>query len=112
MLLLTLEDENTEFYIASLALGILQGIKLKALNPEVGIWTLGRPIFKEPLLNMPISKSLKQVIDSFDELEAIFMINPQNFNDFLSNLIFECAECQKNALASQPNLAIKTGNCN
>lgn len=109
-MILTLEHENIEFYVASLALGILQGIKLKALNPEVGIWSLGRPIFKEPLLNMPISNSLKQVIELFDELEAIFMINPQYFNDFLSNLIFECTECQKNALASQPNLVIKTGN--
>ena len=37
---------DAEFYIASLALGILYGMKQGEVHPTAGIWSLGRPRFQ------------------------------------------------------------------
>ena len=43
---LEIENINVEFYIASMALGVLEGIKQSVIHSESGgIWSSGRPIF-------------------------------------------------------------------
>ncbi|MDU9411008.1 hypothetical protein [Pseudomonas sp. zfem005] len=68
---LEFEESAAEFYIASLARGILEGIKSGALTAETGIWSLGRPVFRNTLTTLPISAELKEVLESFDELDAL-----------------------------------------
>ena len=50
-------NSDAEFYIASLALGILYGMKQGVVHPEVGIWSLGRPVFSQQVLR---SKEVSQ----------------------------------------------------
>ncbi|WP_171495354.1 hypothetical protein [Acinetobacter colistiniresistens] len=33
-------NKNAEFYIASLALGVLEGMQQGVISPEAGIWSL------------------------------------------------------------------------
>ena len=33
---------NAEFYLASLALGVLEAMKQGVVHPDIGIWSLGR----------------------------------------------------------------------
>ncbi|MCU9948073.1 hypothetical protein [Pseudomonas sp. PDM13] len=68
---LEFEENAAEFYIASLARGILEGIKSGALTAETGIWSLGRPVFRNTLMTLSISAALKAVLESFDELDAL-----------------------------------------
>ncbi|SFI97735.1 hypothetical protein SAMN05216602_3542 [Pseudomonas argentinensis] len=68
---LEFEENASEFYIASLARGILEGIKSGALTSETGVWSLGRPVFKCALTTCPISAELRDVLEGFDELSAL-----------------------------------------
>ena len=65
-------NKNAEFYIASLALGVLEGMKQDVLSPEAGIWSLARSSFSNELLKSTIiSNDLKYVIACFDEIDAL-----------------------------------------
>ncbi len=68
---LEFEENASELYVASLARGILEGIKSGALKSETGIWSLGRPLFKRALAAWPISPELRNVLEGFDELSAL-----------------------------------------
>ncbi|MGR0306678.1 hypothetical protein [Acinetobacter beijerinckii] len=64
-------NKNAEFYLASLALGILEGIKQGVVSPEVGIWSLSRSSFSSEVLKSTIiSDGLKYVIGCFDEIDV------------------------------------------
>lgn len=64
-------NKNAEFYIASLALGVLEGMKQGIIFPEAGIWSLARPSFSnEVLKSTMISDDLKYVIGCFDEIDV------------------------------------------
>ena len=63
-------NENVEFYLASLALGLLEGMKQGVIHPEVGIWSLARTSFSNEILKSPIiSNDLKYVIECMDEID-------------------------------------------
>jgi len=65
-------NKNAEFYIASLALGVLEGMKQGVVSPEAGIWSLARLSFSNEFLKSTIiSNDLKDVIACFDEIEAL-----------------------------------------
>ncbi|ERS04321.1 hypothetical protein Q674_00650 [Acinetobacter sp. COS3] len=65
-------NKNAEFYIASLALGVLEGMRQGILSPEAGIWFLARPSFSnEVLKSKMISDDLKYVIACFDEIDVL-----------------------------------------
>lgn len=65
-------NKNAEFYIASLALGILEGMKQGVLSPEVGIWSLARPSFSNQVLKSTmISDDLKYIVGYFDEIDVL-----------------------------------------
>ncbi|RZG86912.1 hypothetical protein [Acinetobacter venetianus] len=65
-------NKNAEFYIASLALGVLEGMRQGILSPEAGIWSLARSSFsKELLKSIIISDDLKYVIVCFDEIDVL-----------------------------------------
>jgi hypothetical protein len=65
-------NKNAEFYIASLALGVLEGMKQGILSPEAGIWSLSRSSFSSEFLKSTIiSDDLKYVITCFDEIDAL-----------------------------------------
>ena len=65
-------NKNAEFYIASLALGVLEGMKQGVLSPEAGIWSLTRSSFSNEFLKSTIiSDDLKYVIACFDEIDAL-----------------------------------------
>ena len=64
-------NQNAEFYLASLALGVLEGMKQGVISPEAGIWSLARPGFSNQVLNFTmISEDLKYVIKCFDEIDV------------------------------------------
>ncbi len=65
-------NKNAEFYIASLALGVLEGMQQGIISPEAGIWSLARPSFSNEVLKSTIiSDDLKYVIACFDEIDAL-----------------------------------------
>ncbi len=91
-------NSNTEFYVASLALGILEGMKQGVIHPEIGIWSLGRPIFLANIKKTSIiSKDLNYVIDCFDEIDLwASSENNQKMQiqmiDELRNICIKCLE--------------------
>ncbi|USA53706.1 hypothetical protein NDN13_00465 [Acinetobacter sp. C32I] len=65
-------NKNAEFYLASLALGVLEAMKQGILSPEVGICSLARPSFSNEFLKSTIiSDDLKYVIACFDEIDVL-----------------------------------------
>ena len=65
-------EENIEFYVAIMALGLLQSIKTKAVSSDIGIWSLGRPRFWKILKkDKLISEELLSVVQTLDELNAL-----------------------------------------
>ena len=70
---------NAEFYLASLALGILESMKQGVIEPEVGIWSLGRLQCSQQFENSPVlSDDLKYVIGCMDEIIIWAELDPQN----------------------------------
>lgn len=64
--------ENADFYLASLAIGILKSMKKGIVPFEVGIWSLARPIFWQDLANCTeISSELIEIISNFDEIDGL-----------------------------------------
>ena len=66
---LDVAKDGLESFVICPALGTLKSIRAGTLSPDVGIWTLGRPIFWNHLgeANL-VSKELLSVLQSADEL--------------------------------------------
>ncbi|MEX2964505.1 hypothetical protein [Microbulbifer sp. TYP-18] len=107
-LVLKTDIENAEFYLASLAIGILDSMRTGEISLEVGIWSLARPTFWEPLeKSLKVSCKLVDWISSMDELDAL-----QELNGDANRVIQETIEllklCQQDALNSKPALVMSS----
>lgn len=91
---------NAEFYISSIAIGVLEGMKAGNINFEEGIWSLGRPVFWECFLGDEIiSKMLLKCIQSFDEIDCAFGLSGKdNAVQMIDELLIVLYECQKQSL--------------
>ena len=98
---------DAEFYIASLALGILYGMKQGVVHPEVGIWSLGRPAFSTQVNKAKeLSNLLKKVIYVFDEIDC-WEDNPRQQLRMIDEMIGDCLQCLQQAAArNNPLIAI------
>lgn len=103
---LELEENAAEFYIASLARGILEGMKSGALPLEIGIWSLGRPAFRSATLATSISAELTAVLESFDELNALaeLGIDP---SPLLRRMTDALNQCQRSLSIDSSNFVIR-----
>ena len=68
---LQVSNEGLEAFALCLALGTLVAIRSKAWHPDAGIWTIGRPIFKDLLAKSNFPKNVMDAIEQADELSAI-----------------------------------------
>ena len=100
-------NSDAEFYIASLALGILYGMKQGVVHPEVGIWSLGRPVFSQQVLrSKEVSQTLKDMIANFDEID-FWDDNPRQQQRMIDEMIADCLQClQQVAARNNPLIAI------
>ena len=98
---------DAEFYIASLALGILYGMKQGMVHPEVGIWFLGRPAFLTQVNKAKeLSNLLKKVIYVFDEID-FWDDEPLLQQQMIDSMIADCLQCLQQAAArNNPLIAI------
>ncbi len=81
------EDELPAF-ITFLGIGILSAIRDKAVPSEVGIWTVGRPLIWEFLVEQPqVPKDVIKVFRMADELSAIEKLLPNEFDAKVQELI-------------------------
>ena len=93
-------NSDAEFYIASLALGILYGMKQGVVHPEVGIWSLGRPVFSQQVLrSKEVSQTLKDMIANFDEID-FWDDNPRQQQRMIDGMIADCLQCLQQAAGS------------
>ena len=99
-------NSDAEFYIASLALGILYGMKQGVVHPEVGIWSLGRPVFSQQVLrSKEVSQTLKDMIANFDEID-FWDDNPRQQQRMIDAMIADCLQClQQAAVSNNPLIA-------
>ena len=99
-------NSDAEFYIASLALGILYGMKQGVVHPEVGIWSLGRPVFSQQVLrSKEVSQTLKDMIANFDEID-FWDDNPRQQQRMIDGMIADCLQClQQPAVSNNPLIA-------
>lgn len=67
---LHIKQSNAQFYVATLALGLLIAMKSEKISLETGIWSLGRPEFLNKTLPF-CSPNLQNILQSFDELDAL-----------------------------------------
>lgn len=86
MTTLHIHAQNPTFYLAIIALGLLDAIKSGAIPLEAGIWTLRKPSIYDAI--QPYCPAeLHDIIDNFDELDAIFQLSPDKLHPILDNLI-------------------------
>ncbi|WOE41044.1 MULTISPECIES: hypothetical protein [Acinetobacter] len=52
---------NAEFYLASLALDVLEAMKQGVVHPEMGIWLLGRLQCSQQIENSPMLSDISQI---------------------------------------------------
>ncbi len=104
-LVLTTEIENADFYIASLAIGILEGIKSESLSLETGIWSLARPIFWAHLNSNLISAELIKLVSSLDEIDALQSLGGDSLKKIDEYLVF-LKIIQREAFLKKTSLAI------
>lgn len=103
---------NAEFYLASLALGILEAMKQQVIHPEVGIWSLGRVQSLDQIQDTSvISDELKYVIGCFDEIDVWSSLDPKNAFEKQQTMIEElkaiCLDILKKLSYKNMSLTIK-----
>jgi hypothetical protein len=64
-------ENDLEAFSLCLILGTLDAMRSGAWPTKAGIWTLGRPIFREPLAAAGIAKEVMEELEAADELSAI-----------------------------------------
>lgn len=96
---LDIPEANVEFYVASLARGILMAMKSGAIATEVGIWSLGRCVFQQALQGC-ISAELTAILDVFDELDALEAVGG-DVQATLDRLLLDLEACQQRSAAGE-----------
>ena len=70
---------NAEFYLASLALGVLEAMKQGVVHPDIGIWSLGRLQCSQQFeSSLVLSDDIKYVIGCMDEITAWVSLDPKH----------------------------------
>ena len=70
---------NAEFYLASLALGVLEAMKQGVVHPDIGIWSLGRLQCSQQFeSSLVLSDGIKYVIGCMDEITAWVSLDPKH----------------------------------
>ncbi len=68
----TIPDDDVPAFVTYLALGVLEAIRAGTVSAEVGIWTLGRPIWWEPLEDAGlVPPDILEVLTTSDALQEI-----------------------------------------
>jgi hypothetical protein len=62
---------DLDAFVTSLLLGTLEAMRSGAWPLDAGIWTLGRPVFREPLELAGLHEDLVAVLQEADELSAL-----------------------------------------
>lgn len=83
-----ISEDDFPAFVAYLSLGVLEAIRAGAVAPEVGIWTLGRPITWEPLEEARlVPPEIVEILRASDELSALQKLAPHAFDAVVSDLI-------------------------
>lgn len=107
-LILKTEVENASFYVSSLAIGILEGMKSGGVPLESGTWSLARPVFWEALEECDeIDTRLIDWVSSLDELDALQKLDGDAYK-VVDELLALLKISQKKSLKSGPSLAISS----
>ncbi|MBH0063697.1 hypothetical protein [Psychrobacter sp. SZ93C1] len=101
---------SSEFYISSLAIGILEGMKSGTVSFEEGIWSLGRPAFWNSFDKTNfLSDELLNCVKNFDEIDAMETIsNKESALKTINELLSILHICQKNSLLNSPDLKLSS----
>lgn len=97
---LEIPEASLEFYVASLARGVLAAMRSGSIETEVGIWSLGRPIFQQTLQDSSISAELKNVLSVFDELDMLKTLGG-DLQGTLDHLLESLEACQRKAASCE-----------
>ncbi|MDI1434620.1 hypothetical protein [Polyangium sorediatum] len=62
---------DLDAFLGSLMLGTLQAMRSGLWSLDAGIWTLGRPCFRDPLERASVPEELVAVLQEADELSAL-----------------------------------------
>ena len=104
---LEIENINVEFYIASMALGILEGMKQSVIHSESGgVWSSGRSMFSQQVQNsLILSDSLKYTVGCFDEINMWvgFENSDEKQFEMINKLIQIYLECLKLQIINNDN---------
>ena len=84
----TIADEQMAAFVTYLALGTLEAIRAGTVSAQVGIWTLGRPVFWRPLeVAALVPQAVIDVVACCDELSALQQLAPEAFEATVGDLI-------------------------
>lgn len=107
-LVLKTDIENACFYVSSLAIGILEGMKSGSVPLECGTWSLARPIFWKALEeSVEIDCRLVDWVSSLDELDALQNLNGSS-HKVIEELLVLLKISQEKSLKGNPSLAISS----
>ncbi len=99
---LQVHDDDLPLVLACLGIGILSAIRRDLQPPTMGIQTLGRPRFWEPLLDNPaIPPAIIDVFQTCDELDALQQLAPEQYTAVIDTLILRL----ENVVAESKNSA-------
>src|SRR4051812_6831401 len=68
---LEITSASRDALVLCLALGTLEAMRSGVWPLEAGIWTLGRPLFWEPLKRAGLSEEVLDIFQTADELDAL-----------------------------------------
>ena len=68
---LEIASTSCDAFVMCLALGTLEAMRSGTWPLEAGIWTLGRPVFWEPLKRAGVSEEILDILQTADELAAL-----------------------------------------
>lgn len=102
------EVENASFYVSSLAIGILEGMKSGGIPLECGTWSLARPIFWQALDDcIEVDCRLIDWVSSLDELGALQNLDGGAYK-VIDELLVLLKISQTQSLKGNPSLAISS----
>lgn len=97
-------SEELSTFIAYLVVGVLVSIKDQAVSFGVGIWSLRRLVFFEPLKKI-LPKEIIEVLESCNELSALEEFSKKNYQDALDHILKVLTKYLKQM--NDPNFIIK-----
>ena len=107
-IILKTDIENASFYVSSLAIGILEGMKSGGVPLECGTWSLARPIFWQALEDcVEIDCRLVDWVSSLDELDALQNLDGNAYK-VIDELLVLLKISQRKSLKGNPSLAVSS----